>query len=356
MGLNAYFTYQVVGVHGSGSVPYRLALTAVFVEGFIFIFLSLIGMRQWLVKLVPASLKIAATAGIGLFLTLIGLSTTAGVGLISGGSSTPLELAGCPSQYLDAFGQCQSHKLLDPRVCVPLAVCRESQLILCFVKKVWIGICCGGMVTGLLMMYRVKGAIFYGIAIVSIMSWPRGTSFTAFPYTAAGQEGFDFFKKVVGFHPIQHTLAAAQWDLSAAGPKFALALFTFLYVDILDSTGTLYSMARFAGVVDVKNGSFPRSTVAYCTDAFCISIGSLFGVSPVTTFVESGAGIAEGGRTGLTAMTTGLCFLVSVFFAPIFASIPQWATGCALIAVGSSSHLFHLLNSASLTNEPRWDG
>jgi adenine/guanine/hypoxanthine permease len=135
MGLNAYFTYQVVGVHGSGSVPYRLALAAVFVEGFIFIFLSLIGMRQWLVKLVPASLKIAATAGIGLFLTLIGLSSTAGVGLISGGSSTPLQLAGCPSQYLDEFGECESHKLLDPRVCVWLNVCRESQLILCFVKR-----------------------------------------------------------------------------------------------------------------------------------------------------------------------------------------------------------------------------
>lgn len=314
MGLNAYFTYQVVGFHGGGSVPYRLALTAVFVEGFIFIFLSLIGMRQWLVKLVPASLKIAATAGIGLFLTLIGLSTSAGVGLISGASSTPLDLAGCLPQYKDAFGECQSHKLGDPRV--------------------WIGVCCGGMVTGILMMYRVKGAIFYGIALVSIMSWPRGTSFTAFPYTADGQERFDFFKKVVGFHPIQNTLVANDWNLSTTGPKFALALFTFLYVDILDSTGTLYSMARFAGVVDVKNSSFPRSTIAYCTDAFCISMGSLFGVSPVTTFVESGAGIAEGGRTGLTAMTTGLCFLISVFFAPIFASIPQWATGCALIVVG----------------------
>lgn len=116
MGLNAYFTYQVVGFHGGGSVPYRLALTAVFVEGFIFIFLSLIGMRQWLVKLVPASLKIAATAGIGLFLTLIGLSTSAGVGLISGASSTPLDLAGCLPQYKDAFGECQSHKLGDPRV------------------------------------------------------------------------------------------------------------------------------------------------------------------------------------------------------------------------------------------------
>lgn len=93
-------------------------------------------------------------------------------------------------------------------------------------------------------------------------------------------------------------------------------------------------MARFSGVVDQKTGAFPRSTLAYCTDAFCISIGALFGTSPVTAFIESGAGIAEGGKTGLTAMTTGVCFLVSIFFSPIFASIPPWATGCTLIIVG----------------------
>ena len=93
-------------------------------------------------------------------------------------------------------------------------------------------------------------------------------------------------------------------------------------------------MARFSGVVDPKEGSFPRATLAYCTDAFFISIGALFGSSPVTVFIESGAGISEGGKTGLTAMTTGLCFLISIFFAPIFASIPPWATGCTLIIVG----------------------
>jgi len=189
------------------------------------------------------------------------------------------------------------------------------------------------------MMYRVKGAIFFGIAVVSIMSWPRNSSFTYFPHTPEGDDRFNFFKRVVGFHPIQNTLAAQQWDVSGAGSQFALALFTFLYVDILDATGTLYSMARFAGVVDPKDGSFPRSTVAYCTDALSISIGSLFGVSPVTAFVESGAGIAEGGRTGLTAMTTGLCFFISLFFAPIFASIPPWATGCALILVSCPADL-----------------
>ena len=119
MGLNAYFTYQVVGYHGTGPVPYRLALTAVFIEGFIFVFLSLIGMRQWLVKLIPASLKIASTAGIGLFLTLIGLSTSAGIGLISGAESTPLDIAGCLPKYQDEFGVCTSHKVQDPTVSLP---------------------------------------------------------------------------------------------------------------------------------------------------------------------------------------------------------------------------------------------
>lgn len=92
-------------------------------------------------------------------------------------------------------------------------------------------------------------------------------------------------------------------------------------------------MARFSGVVDKETGEFPRSTLAYCTDAFCISIGALLGCSPVTAFIESGAGIAEGGKTGLTAMLAGLCFFASMFLAPIFASIPQWATGCTLVLV-----------------------
>jgi AGZA family xanthine/uracil permease-like MFS transporter len=145
---------------------------------------------------------------------------------------------------------------------------------------------------------------------------------------------FAFFRQIVAFHPIQNLLAAQDWNIFSSGSHLALALFTFLYVDIVDATATLYSMARFSGVVDPESGDFPRSTLAYSIDALSISIGSLFGCSPVTAFIESGAGITEGGRTGLTAMTTGLCFLVSIFFAPIFASIPPWATGCTLVLVG----------------------
>ena len=146
---------------------------------------------------------------------------------------------------------------------------------------------------------------------------------------------------------MRNTLNAIDWNVMQAPGQFALALFTFLYVDIIDCTATLYSMARFSGVVDQKSGDFPRSTVAYCTDSLCISIGALFGTSPVTAFIESGAGIAEGGKTGLTAMTTGVCFLICIFFAPIFASIPPWATGCTLVIV---SHIMGPRNRRSSTD------
>jgi AGZA family xanthine/uracil permease-like MFS transporter len=315
MGLNAYLAYQMVGFHGTGPIDYRVAMTAVFVEGFIFIGLSILGVRQWLARIIPASIKVACGAGIGLFLTLIGLSYSAGLGAITGAKATPLELGGCPTQYLDPdTGACLSHKATNPTM--------------------WIGFMVGGVLTALLMTYKIRGAIIVGIALVSIMSWPRDTSFTYFPRTPIGDSRFEFFKNVVAFHPIKRTLAVQNWGLENVGPQFALAVFTMLYVDILDATGTLYSMARFSGVVDPATGDFPRSSIAYSADAISISIGSLFGSSPVTAFVESGAGIQEGGRTGLTAIVTGLCFFISLFFAPIFASIPPWATGGALILVG----------------------
>jgi len=185
------------------------------------------------------------------------------------------------------------------------------------------------------MLYRVKGAIIAGILLVSIISWPRGTAVTYFPYTPLGDDAFDFFKKVVAFSPIKHTLGVLDFDISGYGGQFGLAFISFLYVDILDATGTLYSMARFGGFLDERTQDFENSSIAYCIDAMGISIGSLFGAPPVTAYIESGAGISEGGRTGITAMVTGFCFFIAVFFAPIFASIPPWATGCTLVIVGS---------------------
>ena len=314
MGLNAYFTYQVVGVAGKGPVPYRIALTAVFVEGFIFLFLALTGMRQWLIRIIPGTLKTASGVGIGMFLALSGMSYSSGIGIItSGGTSTPLTIGGCPLEDLGVNGACTGNVMRSP--------------------KMWLGIF-GGIITAVLMAFRVKAAIIVGIALTTFISWPRGTSVTYFPDSADGNTRYDFFKQVVAFTPIKHVLAAQQWDLGGAhGAHFAMALFTFLYVDIVDCTATLYSMARFSGKTR-PDGDFPRSTIAYCTDALFISIGSLFGCAPSTAFIESGAGIAEGGRTGLTAIVAGFCFIVSIFFAPVFASIPPWATGTTLILVG----------------------
>lgn len=118
MGLNAYFTYQVVGWHGTGPVPYRIALTAIFVEGFIFMFLALTGLRQWLVRMVPATIKTASGVGIGLFLTEIGLSYSAGIGAITGGYSTPLAIGGCPAGMLNDDAECAGQIMANPAVCV----------------------------------------------------------------------------------------------------------------------------------------------------------------------------------------------------------------------------------------------
>jgi AGZA family xanthine/uracil permease-like MFS transporter len=154
MGMNAYFAYQVVGFHGTGKIPYKLALAAVFAEGLIFVALSLLGMRQWLVRILPTSLKVASGCGIGLFLSIIGLSYSAGIGLITGGATaTPLEIAGCQPQYLDpTTGVCTSHVMQNPTL--------------------WIGVFLGGIVTTYLMSYKFKSAIIVGIALVSIVSWP----------------------------------------------------------------------------------------------------------------------------------------------------------------------------------------
>jgi len=155
---------------------------------------------------------------------------------------------------------------------------------------------------------------------------------TYFPETAAGDQAFDYFKKVVDVHKIQKTagiLSFSQFNTS----ELWVALITFLYIDILDTTGTLFSMAKFAGFVDAK-GNFPGQYFAFMSDATAICAGSLLGSSPVTTFIESSTGIREGGRTGITAITVSFYFFLSLFFTPLLASIPPWAVGPALVLVG----------------------
>lgn len=297
-------------------MPYQVALTAIFVEGFIFLGLAVFGMRQWLARAIPHSIKVATGVGIGLFLALIGLTYSEGIGLVVGASATPTALAGCSPANRLPDGTCPSwDKMRSPTL--------------------WLAMFCGGFLTVLLALYRVRGAVVVGIVLVSVVSWPRGTPVTYFPDTPVGDDAFAFFRRVVSFGGIRDILAVQRWDVSAHAAQFGLALVTFLYVDILDCTGTLYAMARFAGLIDPRTQDFEGSSLAYMVDAVSISIGALLGVPPVTAFVESGAGISEGGKTGLTAMVTGLCFFLSIFLAPIFASIPPWATGCVLVLVGS---------------------
>ncbi|KAK0234664.1 hypothetical protein EDD85DRAFT_89518 [Armillaria nabsnona] len=293
LGLNAYFTYSVVGYHGSGIITYREALAAVFLEGWIFLILSILGLRQWLVRIMPQSLVLAVGAGIGLFIAFIGLGAS-GLFVIGGDTTNFVGLGGCKSEnFVEGIDNyCANGVLQSPTM--------------------WLGIFLGGIFTVLLMMYRIRGAILIGIFLVSIISWPRPTAVTYFPHTDAGDQLFDYFKKVVTFHKLEKIGNAI--DYNYGNGQVWYALITFLYVDILD---------------------FEGSTIAYCVDAFCISMGALMGTSPVTAYIESATGISEGGKTGITAITTGLAFFVSVFFAPIFASIPGWATGGALVIVGS---------------------
>jgi len=314
LGLNAYFTYSIVGFHGSGIISYQEALSAVFLEGWIFFFLSILGLRQWLVRVMPQSLVLGVGAGIGLFIAFIGLSS-GGLNVIGGDTTNLVGLGGCLPQDMnpDLPGYCTGGILRSPTM--------------------WLGIFLGGLLTVILMMYRVRGALLIGIFLTSIVSWPRPTAVTAFPYTPAGDAAFDYFKQVVTFHRLEKIGNVINYNYGKG--RVWYALITFLYVDILDTTGTLYSMAKFAGLRDPVTMDFENSTIAYCVDAFSISMGALMGTSPVTAFIESATGISEGGKTGITAIVTGLAFFVSVFFAPIFASIPSWATGGALVIVGS---------------------
>jgi AGZA family xanthine/uracil permease-like MFS transporter len=314
LGLNAYFTYSIVGFHGTGMITYQEALAAVFMEGWIFLILSILGLRQWLVRIIPESLVLAVGAGIGLFIAFLGLSPS-GLFVIGGNTTNLVGLGGCTADDYtsDLPFYCGNEVLRNPTM--------------------WLGIFLGGILTVLLMLYRVRGAILIGIFLVSVISWPRSTPVTYFPHTDAGNQLFDYFKQVVTFHPL--TKVGNVIDYHYSNPRVWYAVVTLIYVDILDTTGTLYSMAKFAGLRDPVTLDFEGSTMAYCVDAFSISMGALVGTSPVTAFIESATGISEGGKTGITAIVVGIMFFVSVFFAPIFASIPGWATGGALIIVGS---------------------
>ncbi|KAJ3338070.1 hypothetical protein HDU93_010006 [Gonapodya sp. JEL0774] len=311
LGASAYFTFTVVGFHGSGSTKYGDALGAICLEGIIFAILSILGVRQWLARHIPDTIKTATTGGIGFFLTFIGLQKSAGVAMIVADSATLVALGGCPLGDIDSAGFCNGNQMRSPTL--------------------WIGIL-GFFIIILGMAYKVKGSILIGVLFVGLLSWIPNTPFTYFPNTTDGQDRFSYFKKGVDFHVMDTVPGSIRFNL--ASDKVWGALVAFLFVDILDTTGCLFSMARYAGLMNSR-GNFPGDYAAFIIDATCIAIGAPLGTSPVTVYIESGAGLQEGGRTGLTAVTTGIMFFLSLFFAPIFASLPPWASGPALVAVGS---------------------
>eukprot|EP01134_Creolimax_fragrantissima_P007145 CFRG7145T1 len=314
MGMNAYFAYQVVGYMGSGKVPYATALTAVFVEGCIFLLLAVTGLRQCIAELIPRPVRISTGAGIGFFLAFIGYQTSNGIGLVTADPATLVTLGGCsPDDYSSTF---------------PIT-CGEGRMTSPFL---WMGLF-GFVIMGVLMLRKWNLSLFIGIVVVTGLSWIPYTTFSQFPDTPEGEAKLDYFGKVIDFHSISMTAGALDW--SFGNSEMWVALVTFLYVDLLDTTGTLYSLCKFAGFIDEsESADFEGSYFAFAVDAVATIVGSLLGTSPVTTAAESGSGIVVGGRTGITALMGTFYFTVACFFAPIIVNIPVWATGPALILVG----------------------
>lgn len=330
MGLNAYFTYSVVGWRGTGNISYQAAVTAVAIEGVIFFILAITGARFAIIRLLPEPIKTATPAAIGAFLAHLGLQTAEGIGVVVADVATAVTLGGCPEDR-----RTKMTSLTDD--CSDLGICVTSDAYTCddlggIMQSwtTWIGIL-GLVIMVILLAYKNKAAFLIGIAIVTGVSWFRDTAVTYFPRTPEGDARFDYFQQIVSIESMDTILAPYTGKLG----EVWLALFTFLYVDFLDTSGTLLALTWSMGVADRETGDFPGSRLAFAADAIATTIGSIFGLSPVTSYIESGAGVEMGARTGLTAVFVGIFFLCSIFFAPIIASIPPWATGGSLIIVGA---------------------
>ncbi|WIA31315.1 hypothetical protein OEZ86_002217 [Tetradesmus obliquus] len=348
MGINAYFTYQVVGYHGSGRVTYEEALAAVFIESWIFLFISLIGLRGRLIELVPKHIMLATAVGIGLFLSHIGFQQAEGIGLITFDPATLVALGGCPPAgraYMYTVKDTSQVCSVNPTTGLPQAtgLGARSANYACVKYKMrsgtmWLGIWAGVLIV-VLTYYEVKAGIMYGVLFATLVSWIPGSTVSYLTdATPGGAERFDYFRRVVDVPNPSKTALALQWSALKNGDAW-VALITFLYLDFLDATGTLFTMARLInenvpGFIDDK-ARFPRRLITLCVDGVAILIGSLLGTSPLTVVAESSVGIKEGGRTGITAFVLGCGFVIAMFFAPIFSSIPGFATGPALVVVGT---------------------
>ena len=304
MGLNAYFAYTVV--LGMG-YSWEYALTAVFAEGIIFILLSATNVREAIFNAIPQNLKAAVSVGIGLFIAFIGLQNAK---IVIGGS-TLLQLFSV-DKYNEVNGVSASFN--DVGITVLLAI---------------IGI----IVTGILVVKNIKGNILWGILI----TWLLGIicQFTGL-YVPNADLGFYSLLPNFSNGLSIPSLSPIFCKLDFSGIfslNFIVILFAFLFVDLFDTIGTLIGVSAKADMLD-ENGKLPRIKGALMADAVATTVGAVIGTSTTPTFVESASGVSEGGRTGLTSVTTAILFGLSLFLSPIFLAIPSFATAPALVIVG----------------------
>lgn len=299
LGLNAYFAYTVAGTMG---YSWQIALLAVFIEGIIFIVLSVTNVREAIFNAIPLTLKSAVSAGIGLFIAFIGLQNAK----IVVDSSTLVTMQDFSANF---------HSI-------------GMGAILAFI---------GVLITAVLLIKKVKGGILFGIIITWVLGIICELAGLYQPdielgmYSVIPSEIVTFNFSAIGSTFGQ--LFKADFGQLKNAAEFIVIIFAFLFVDIFDTLGTLIGVSSKANMLD-KDGKLPRIKGALLADAIATSAGAVLGTSTTTTFVESASGVTEGGRTGLTAFTTGVLFLLALIFSPLFLTIPSFATAPALIIVG----------------------
>lgn len=308
MGLNAYFAYTVVLQYG---YSWQVALAAVFVEGIIFIFLSLTNVREAIFDAIPQTLKYAVSCGIGLFIAFIGLQSA---GLAVANENTLVQICDFSAETFHTSG-----------ICAVLALI-------------------GVLITAVLLVKNVKGGILIGI----LATWILGIICQLIGiYQVTPDAGFysllPDFSKGLQIASINDVAFKVDFSHISSGGlfNFIVVICAFLFVDMFDTLGTLIGVSTKANMLD-EDGKLPHIKGALMADAVATTFGALLGTSTTTTFVESATGVTEGGRTGLTAFTTGVLFGLSVLLSPIFLAIPGFATAPALIIVG-----FYMMGSVS---------
>lgn len=275
MGLNAFFAYTIVVMMG---YRWQFALTAVFIEGLIFILLTITGLRQRIIETMPLLLRQAISPGIGLFIAFIGLQNA---GIIVSNEATSVALG----------------DLHDPAV-----------LLACF----------GFILAAVLLIQKVTGAFLISIVVTALVGIPLGITHCDTIFSAPPS--------------LEPVLLKFEWS-NILSLDMLICVFTLLFLDMFDTIGTIIGVNTRAGMMD-KDGNITRLNQALLADAIGTTVGAAIGASTVTTFVESASGVNVGGRSGLTAFTTAICFALALFFAPLFLSIPTQATAPALIMVG----------------------